>query len=169
MLRMCKFYSLKPISPEVRKNFKLPSWPFFHSASGPLPDSCLEYFQSLGIIHWNDPNSKTKGVPNSIQVPDSSGVLVSNYEPPLMVKAYRNLVAIDLDTFGVADIPRDMMNGVDPAKWLSFYGDLKWWLECNTEGDIVSISNTRVKFINVKKPEGLGLSDITSFRSTTRN
>jgi len=167
MLRMCKFYSLEPISPEVRKNFTLPSWPFYNGPTGPIPPDCLQYFQKLRIIHWNDPNSKVKKVPNSIMVPDENGYTPDELQPPLEIKAYRHLVSIDLDTFKVAEIPKEYRGGISDKDWLDFYGDFKWWLECNTLGTIYGISNTRVKFVIDDKTKGRGLHNLQSFRPET--
>lgn len=47
-------YSLRELTPEEYRAFKMPQYPFAKSKGGPLTPETEAYFKELGIIHYRD-------------------------------------------------------------------------------------------------------------------
>jgi len=164
MLRICKMYSIKPIQQNIRTEFELPSWVFYNGPHGPILPDCVEYLQGLGIIHFNCPSNPTSTgsrSPNSLMIPTSDGTVPDKLDMPF--RAYRHLVALDMNKLSPYDIP-ESHRGMSNDAWLKIYGDFKWWLEYNVNVDIYGINDVKLTVKDAIKSKGRGLQNHESFR-----
>lgn len=73
-----KIYSIEPLPYELRGEFELPIWPYFHGP-GIIPKQLLEYFQKYKIIRYQQDYGK---YPSGIMIPGPDGEDYSKRDKP---------------------------------------------------------------------------------------
>lgn len=137
---MISMYHLVPFPKELRRDFMFPSWPYYYGEFEPPPEDTLEYFQSLGIIRYEDSEHRIAQL-----IPMVGG------DDPLRngkIKAFRSVGHISPDTWEVLRWSKEDFYASEDISYDSVVeevGDDYRWVGWNVPVTIVTMNDKRVK------------------------